>query len=451
MGRPRDVGGAARWPWLATGAALLAVGVSSAAFASSGDLDPSFANHGIAKVRSPNGSAASHVALQDDGRILVAGQSGKKAMVVRYLRDGSLDPSFSGDGKIVLASGTGGATGVSAGVQDLRLEPDGKIVIATREGVTRLTNKGRLDRGFGREGTVDLPFTPASSSTLSVAVDGDARIILAGTVFTGSEVGMGVARLLPNGDIDPGFGSGGLTVLGFQPLTGFPQSRAVDVAVAGNRVVVLGNATAPRPGSPGFGFVSRWGVAALKPDGQLDGSFGSGGLVTTSFSMQGTADAAELAAYGTGKLLVVGAAGRPESPSEPHPAGATTLALARYRPGGQLDESFSGNGKLLLTQRRENPGASVAIGSAGAILVGGKSASASPGGKWFVARFRGTGQLDRTFGQDGISLDSRLRGGGSTCCLSDLAVQPDQGVVAAGTTGDGSESPGIFTVARFRR
>ena len=83
--------------WLLLGAF---VGVAAAA---DGDLDPTFGNAGIAAAVFPGGSYANEVAVQPDGRIVAAGSAAGASFsgvfgVARFLGDGSLDPSFSGDG-----------------------------------------------------------------------------------------------------------------------------------------------------------------------------------------------------------------------------------------------------------------------------------------------------------------------------------------------------------------
>ena len=117
--------------------------------------------------------------LQPDGKILLAGSSGSDFAVARLLPGGSPDTSF----------GTGGRTTVDFGSSDdgsaMALQPDGKIVVAGTTGafpnedtaVTRLQPNGLLDSSFGKAGksVVDLGHNELANG---VALQSDGKIVV---------------------------------------------------------------------------------------------------------------------------------------------------------------------------------------------------------------------------------------------------------------------------------
>src|SRR5262245_34015152 len=90
-----------------------------------GDLDPTFGDDGFVTTdfgrRYDEGLA---LALQDDGRIVAAGSSTGQASIARYLPDGTLDGSFDGDGRVRIRMGT------DVRARDLAIQPNGKILVA---------------------------------------------------------------------------------------------------------------------------------------------------------------------------------------------------------------------------------------------------------------------------------------------------------------------------------
>ena len=98
-------------------AALVALATLSLASAAGGDLDPTFGDGGRVVTRLGAGSAAMSLALQPNGKIVVAGVAGSAPVLVRYEGDGALDPTFGVGGRVP-----------TVGVR-LALQRDGKIVV----------------------------------------------------------------------------------------------------------------------------------------------------------------------------------------------------------------------------------------------------------------------------------------------------------------------------------
>jgi uncharacterized delta-60 repeat protein len=407
------------------------IGFSLARFAADGTLDPSFGSGGY--VNGDFGAAASSavdLALQPDGKILVAGGAwGPPGFVVaRYNADGQVDSSF-GDGGI--ARFVGGPQGVGGITGGMLLQPDGKIVVSGTDSVNaqdelevvRFHGNGRIDRSFGDGGIAIVPIDSRFSSTneqglvlhegkLTIAVGGDGKAL--------------VVRLGPDGSLDRSFGAAGTA-------TTITNSRAAGLVVQPDgRAVVMGESiTRLLPdGSPDTGFGSagvvkmpekvRAEAIALQPDGRLllagtlleetshtprdfalvrlnsDGSFDSGlgggsGYVATDISGGTHDEAAALALLPDGGALLVGQA-------YPDPFQFATVAAARYGPDGALVPSFGAGGTF---SARPMVAAKDAVFDLVVDDQGGVITTGRGGGKIATTRFLPNGTLDPAFGQGG--------------------------------------------------
>ena len=216
----------------------------------------------------PNGmvtnTAFTCIAMQENGRILVGGTYGAQFLVARLMPDGSLDPSFGQGGLVFLTLGLG-----LAGIPTLRVQPDGRIVLMASVGA--VTGPGPDDFASG----------------------------------------IGVARLLPNGDLDPTFGR--LVTTNFGPPFNRPGGR-VTYRLGWNIEVLSA------PGSDN-------GVndAVLQP-GAREGIIGVGGTKNLS-AFQGDFLVARFLADGDVDTLSTGPAGAVESPV---PGGGGQISTAVY-------------------------------------------------------------------------------------------------------------------------
>jgi uncharacterized delta-60 repeat protein len=255
------------------------VGSAGPAAAAPGDLDPTFGTGG--RVSTDYGGDFEEgrgMARQNDGRIVVAGESlnpdpsqptGRDFAVVRYLTDGSLDPSFGGDGKVSTHLGRSFEIAF-----DMALQPDGKVVAAGTAGqaasitepvfdfaLARYNRDGSLDTSFGNQGTVITAVTGESDQIISVALQPDGRIVVAGFAGVGD---FAVARYTRNGALDPSFGGDGIVTTDFPGVAG----RANVVFVRADGTILVGGT---------LGDPADFALAAYRPDGSLYPSFGTGG------------------------------------------------------------------------------------------------------------------------------------------------------------------------------
>jgi len=155
-------------------------------------------------------SGAEAIAISRNGKLVVAGetddQKGRHFAVCRYNPDGSLDTSFGAAGKVVNNTTPGGANA-------LALQSDGKIVIAGqaipdpakpgRLAVLRYNGDGSLDTSFGTGGiaSTDL-FATGFSTARGVAIQSDGKIVAAGSVQLSASIDsidFALARLIRMG------------------------------------------------------------------------------------------------------------------------------------------------------------------------------------------------------------------------------------------------------------
>ncbi|HEY2673365.1 MAG TPA: hypothetical protein VGJ07_23755 [Rugosimonospora sp.] len=284
------------------------IGFAIAQYRPDGSLDRRFGTGGriVTPVGPVGDAAASAVVFQPDGKIVVTGgandaQGNANFAAARYLSDGRLDPSF-GTGGIALVLIPGG----DAAASSVALQPDGKIVIAgtavTDAGqnfaVVRLTRAGVPDPGFGVQGIVLAQTVPGQDKggAQSVAVGPNGRIVVGGLGETGAgRTAFGVLRFLTDGAPDPTFGGG----------TGQVLTEFDDQSVA-ERVLVRRDSTIVAVGLDGLA-TSKFALAAYRPNGDLDPAFGDSGRTTTAFGANSAAFGAVLQA--TGNIVAVGGTG----------------------------------------------------------------------------------------------------------------------------------------------
>jgi uncharacterized delta-60 repeat protein len=355
------------------------------------------------KVRTDFGGddIANALAIQGDGRIIAAGRKGRAFAVARYTRDGRLDRSFGTGGKLVTTFHLARAREAAArrGAAAVAIAGDGKIVAAGGSGadfaLARYLSNGRLDRTFGRGGKVvtdvgsrpnrfELQYWQRGANALALQADG--RIIAAGA-------GPGVfalVRYTEDGQLDPSFGSGGMVFTSFASSSFYVQA-AQAVAVQADGKIVAAGAT----GTAGSSFA----LARYLPDGQLDPTFGSGGKVVAGGGGDDFSFAYALAIQPDGKIVAAGSTG-------PRFLGPVVV---RYTPSGGLDASFGRGGIAGIGDA--NGASAVVLDRRGRIVLAGDANRGVYGRRSFheeyyvaVVRYTPAGRLDATFGRRGTAL-----------------------------------------------
>jgi uncharacterized delta-60 repeat protein len=400
--------------------ALLALGVPVAA-AAPADLDRSFGSGGIVAVERPSGEpfsteAQARMAIGPENEIFVlystvgACPSFSSCTIewslLRYDRDGNRDQGF----------GVGPNSSLSVrqnpySQAEVAVGPDGKpVIVAIEQGnlvVARFDRSGHLDGGFGGSGRVTVPGYTVSGAPPALAVQPDGKVLAAaegsGGVAPGS-TGLVVARFQQDGSFDPGFGQGGVLVVGIET-----QSRPAGLLLGAGGTVTAGVSECCK-GEGGEG--PAVGFARLLPDGGLDPAFTADGITTYPTSPPGFLRAIALAPDGSlyaalegetysgivVKLAPTGAVdvrfGKEGTVSVAKRAGVITIAdLAvdaknrlvgtgwngsaatfRVRSDGKVDRTFNGGqGVTTVIGASQEGGRAIALQSTGRIVVLGES------------------------------------------------------------------------------
>lgn len=318
-----------------------------------GTIDPSFGDGGkVVTSFVPGITLAYGVAIQADGRIVAAGSADDENQfaLARYNADGSLDPSFDGDGKV-----TATFTDDHDFALDVAIQSDGGIVAVgtgsfTQFGVMRFDADGSLDGSFGEAGKVLTDITGGLDVAFALAIQPDGKIVAAGRA-AGAGGRFALVRYDTDGTLDGSFGESGIVMTNF--TRGHDAVRDVLIQVDG-KIVAAGRAR---------GAAGRFALARYRSDGTLDPTFGRGGRVLTNFS-PGLDLALGLAVQTNGRIVAAGHAGGPNH----------SFAVARYRANGRLDRSFADDGKETVDFTPGDDFArDVAIQVDGKIVMGGRS------------------------------------------------------------------------------
>jgi len=353
-----------------------------AAFGQSGALDPGFGNTGIATEQdlAPSSSTAEAVAVDHDGRILVAGGTdagstdiGFGAAVFRYLPDGELDRSFG--------QGTGYVR-VPEGAETIAGAPDDSTFALSggdyQPEVTRITAAGEIDPRFGEEGTALLDPERKLRPTLKslIALPGGG-VMAAGSTRSGHIV---VFRLRPDGSPDRAFGRRGVAVLGFGKGR---QCGVRQLAIQPYGRILLAGFVYSKPSESWAGVTVA--LMRLLPNGVPDPSFGHHGRLTPRLGRHGEATAI---ASQHSKILVAG---------WDHRSGKTQDLLLRYTENGHLDPSFARHGISRISVRPPGPESRGFEEKAEILPTANRIIVVRDGGGRPVLAYRQNGRFERSF------------------------------------------------------
>jgi uncharacterized delta-60 repeat protein len=425
---------------LATVTLGLVLAVGDPALGLPGQLDTSFGGDGkVVTDFTSRRDLAFGVAIQADGKLVVVGTSNHRGVdarmaLARYNTDGTLDPTFSGDGRV--------ATNLSPvwdGAFDVAIQADGRIVVAGEAGgdgpaesadakfaLARYNPNGSLDATFSGDGKVITNLTSGADFLFGIAIQpGDSKIVVAGRAG-GGRGRIALARYNPGGSLDATFSGDGKATTN---ITTF-DDRADDVAIqADGKIVVAGTANY-------FSSQGRFVTVRYNSNGSRDGSFSAGGIAPINLTPSFDGAFGLAVQPSDGKIVVAGQAGGGD---------AGRVGIVRYNLDGSLDGTFNGDGKVTTNfTPRLDYADDVAIQSDGKIVTAGAIRFFGPDPRFAVARFDVNGTLDTTFGGDGrVTTDLNSVGGG----IFGVKIQPADGkIVAVGAAGG---SGGRFGVVRY--
>lgn len=461
-----------------------------ARFNPNGTLDPTFDGDGKVITEPATDHYFGAIALQNDGKILVTGHFSigttdfSDAFILRYNTNGSLDNTFSGDGRLttdfgyedypvsitvqangliaiggyayvlipeentdfILAqynadgspnntfSGDGKllgyyTVGLPSTIRDIAVQSDGKIIVAGRVadpstgnaniGLARYHPDGTLDPSFSGDGKVTTDFGSLDETAYAVAVQSDGKIVVAGEAYFNSKQII-VARYNQDGTLDPSFDGDGKVVTNIG--TG---ASAYAIALSGNKIVVAGGA---------YNFSENafdFAVVRYLPDGSLDNTFDGDGIAITD--LRDNDQAFSLAVQSDGKVVVAGGAYISSNADY-------EIAIVRYNTDGSLDNNFDGDGKLTGDYGGYEYARAIAIQSDGKIVVAGEVNY-----DFALLRYQPNGSLDASFSGDGMVTTNF----GYEEAAWDLVIQGDGKIVATGGTYNPSTSHSDFALARY--
>jgi uncharacterized delta-60 repeat protein len=379
-----------------------------------GSLDNTFSNDGIQPSEGYVNITA--LALENDGKIILAGYNDTGNFqytfnLQRYNKNGSLDESFSNDGRKTISLGF--SEFVSLGIQG-----DGKIV-AGGAAIARFNTDGSLDSTFDKDGKVTDAIVSGNTIFKSTAIQKDGKIVVAGRTWNGSNFDFAIARYNTDGSLDKTFSSDGAQTTDF----GSKEDYANSVAIQNDgKIVVAGSSGKFKDGYLDSTNIS---IARYNTDGSLDNTFNTDPELKNAFSETGD-KANSVAIQSDGKILIVGTIH-----DDGYSYEGNVFAVARLNADGSLDKTFDKDGKqTFVFSDNGSPLAgsatSVAIQNDGKIVIGGISGSYDA--FISIARLNTDGSLDNTFGDSGKVNE----GGYSDETYMSIAIQNDGKIVAGG-------------------
>jgi uncharacterized delta-60 repeat protein len=437
------------WRGVIAAAASAALTIPAGATAAPGDPDPSFGNGGVVVVpvfapcTGPcipefAGAYAQAVAIQPDGKVLVAGrvggtrlgERGPSGAVVRLGAAGLLDPSFGHDGILEESS---------VSVSDVYAMPDGRFLafgdgylqnsqfnFPRSVGIARYSDVGLADESFGPEG---VRWLGGTENAYDATVAGDGRLLL----LQEAQRRLEVRRFLPSGEPDGSFGVGGTALLPFT-LAYSGGERAISAGADGSVVVAYlelsRSSTQPERNRELL-------LARVTADGRLDRSFGHAGVEATGIALaEGGHPYAVAISPGGRIVVVVGRQGRLDTAE-------FSSAGTKIRLFGRDGVASFGSGEGATSARPRRPRLYRALGVSPVAIAFDRAGSAIATGEWdgnaFLARYTTKGR-DCSLGTVGLAAAPQVNE------PTDIAVQPDGRILMVGSRRDRRLS---FVAARF--
>ena len=424
---------------------------SPAAKTNTTHLDSTFGTNGIVATNFGNSAEARSMAIQSDGKIVAAGASGDDFTLVRYDTLGVPDGTFGSGGKVTTDFGR------DEEARSVAIQHDGKIVVAgysmdeggssvfatARHDAAR--NLDATDRGptvfalarYDTAGNLDTTFGTGGKDTTaigvggvdeaySVAIQSDGKILVAGYSCNETATDFALVRYTANGSLDPTFGTGGkvATAIGSQ------NDKAYSLAIQSDgKIVVAGYS---------YDTTTNHNVFALvryDTSGNLDNTFGTGGKDTTRFGTS-NAEAYSVVIQTDGKIVAAGTSESDETEDD-------VFTVVRYNTDGSLDGTFGSGGKTTIPVGTDKSKAySIAIQSDRRIVLSGYARIQSDE-EFALARITDAGILDSTFGENGTVTTYM---GSSDPAAYAVGIQRDGKIVAAGYSLDDNAS---FALARY--
>ena len=385
-----------------------------------GTLDNTFGTGGKVTTNTINTADEQgfSVAIQTDGKIIVGGVSDGLLAAFRYNSDGSLDNTFGTGGKWTTTDETGT-------INFIALQNNGKIVMTGYYNggdfiLIRLNNNGSLDANFSGGIIINDLGNNNVDISYSLVIQNDGKLIVGGTSSTDTTIDIGLIRYNSDGSLDNSFGTNGIVVTDFG---GNDEANSV-LWQADGKIVVSGYTD-----KGGFGHYDA--LARYNANGTLDDTFGNNGILSiwrgfyTEYAYASTLQT-------DGKILVAGYSNG-------------DFSLVRLMNDGAFDNTFAPDGRVITPSI--GTAKTVGIQSDGKIVVGGYTVFAPS--DYELVRYNTDGTIDKMFGTKGIvTTNFNSYGGLSHDEVHSMAFQPDGKILLAGRTIN-SDFNHNYSVARY--
>ncbi len=424
-----------------------------------GTLDTTFSGDGIFEI-SGAGIALS-VALQTDSKIVIGsrGLSGE-SIIIRLNTNGALDTTFDTDGIVSLSPNHYEPYG-------LAIQSNGRIVVAgtnsTNAGgdisAVRLLTSGALDPTFDTDGIAVTSVYAGDSEARSLAIQTDGKIIVGGGPgASGSETEAAIIRYNSDGSLDTSFDGDGIKLSNLNIGSGDKYFNDLAVQTDG-KILAIGDTTYS---VVSLFVVEDFTIFRLNTDGSFDSSFDGNGIVRSQWCEQGS----DLFLQTDGKIVAIGSQERSANP------GANAVCTQRFNDNGAVDTSLNfvasdGTMKPTVLSAQEFTSVEAIVGLPnGKILVAGWGEA--PNQTYNTAkliRLNANGTLDTTFMDEGVFEytnsttstyfnDLKILGDGSFLVAGEVGI-PIGGIVAkftsTGILDTTFSGDGIFTTSAILR
>jgi len=459
---------------------------------SAGGLNPHFGTGGKTLINFGAGALLAGgyepvptFAVTPDGMTVLAGivslnsVQNQSIAVAELTKDGNLNSHFGAGGETIISL-PGGPLNAIGYPPSLAVQPDGTIVLVAPERflttVVELNKDGSPKSSFGSSGVAIVSLSTAKNSNVppyylsdlfpsNFVVKPDGEIVLYAQTYTydpatdTNALGIMVAELTNNGNLNTHFGSGGETSFAgniFGANTAFGPDYSNNngmapwnpLAITGNGTIVLtGNVNDPTDSRFDVGI----GVVELTKDGNLNNHFGQGGAVYVPSSIFGlnldTIQFTNSIVNPDGTILLGG------NPYDSSNSNISVFGVAELNRDGSLNANFGVGGEATVNVGANYPvyiTTNIALGPCGAIVVGGTVTNLSTGQNEFaVAELTQSGHLKTDFGANGITIASFGANYSISIFLSNIVVQPDGAIVVATTLTDVTTGQTDFAVAEL--
>jgi len=350
-----------------------------------GTIDSTFAVNGLARYDFFGTNFCEMTEILPDGKILQGGsRESNWLLFVRYLPNGTIDSTFGEGGSI-----SPYLQGVSL-IPKVHLQTDGKLLVGDISNFkdkllfARYDQNGKIDSTFGVNGVISYPFVARSNSDIyypyRITTDLGGRIFLTGMSINDK---MAVLCLQPNGKIDYTFANNGYRYFDVDTLKSSGQSLT---PLPDGKMIFSGFTNVPGGGD--------LVLVKLTANGQNDSTFGTNGMVTVPIGT-GTPIGTRIKTDTSGNIYVSGHLKIDST---------VVLALIKFDSTGLLDQNYGSGGIATAYITGDDHGGMFDFQSDGKVVVGGQSGNYGNGNSTLImVRFTTDGQLDSTFGTNGIT------------------------------------------------